>query len=546
MIFQQLVNEDSGCLSYLIGCGEAGQAIVVDPGRDRVNEYLRLARKKGLRIGHVLETHTHADHISGNRDLAAATGAVIHLHHAAGVAFEHAAVRDGSTVRVGNVELRVAHTPGHTPDSICLFVTDHSRSAEPWFVLTGDLLFVGSVGRPDLGGATAAVDIWESLSRVLLPLDDQVEIYPAHGAGSSCGKAMSAKSGSTIGFERRFNPAFRYADRQAFVDFIMAGIPPKPAAFDKIVAKNKGLMPLAAAKPRPFSAREAREALGDGALVLDLRDVADFGEGHVPGALNVWIDGPQFAERVAGLAPTGTRILLMGAPSDVDRAVTALSRVGVDDIVGFLQWGMVEWRSEGFPVATVPQITVHDLAAWLEQGRAVAVVDVREPSEWDDGHIDGALHLPMFETVARLAEVPADRPKAVVCAGGLRSSAVISALQRQGLSGFHNVTGGMAAWAKAGYGVTRQRPVPLAPGPVAPSPAEPALLVDCRGLSCPWPSMKVSKAIVDIAPGGLLEVLATDPGAPADLDAFARRTGHKIVEQSQSGAVLRFLVQRTQ
>jgi hydroxyacylglutathione hydrolase len=457
MIFQQLVNEDSGCLSYLIGCGEAGKAIVVDPGRDRVNEYLRLARKKGLRIAHIVETHTHADHISGNRDLAAATQAPILVHHAAGVTFDHQDVHDGDAVRVGNVEVRVAHTPGHTPDSIALLVIDHARGPQPWFVLTGDLLFVGSVGRPDLGGATAAEDIYESLRRVLRPLDDLVEVYPAHGAGSSCGKAMSAKAGSTIGFERRFNPAFRYDDRRAFVDFIMADIPAKPAAFDKIVAKNRGTLPLAAAKPRPYSARDAQAALAEGAVVLDLRDVADFGEGHVPGAINVWIDGPQFAERVAGLAPSGAPILLMGAPSDVDRAVTALSRVGVDEIVGFLQWGMVEWRSEALPVETTPQITVHDLAAWLEQDRDVVVIDVREPSEWDEGHIDGALHLPMFEAVARRAEAPADRPKAVVCAGGLRSSAVISALQRHGLGGFHNVTGGMSAWVKAGYGITRLR-----------------------------------------------------------------------------------------
>jgi hydroxyacylglutathione hydrolase len=456
VIFQQLVNEDSGCLSYLIGCSEAGQAVIVDPGRDRVNEYLRVARKKGLRITHVLETHTHADHISGNRDLAAATRATIHLHQSAGAAFEHERVRDGDTLRIGNVELRIAHTPGHTPDSISVFVTDHSRGAEPWFVLTGDLLFVGSVGRPDLGGDSAAEDIWESLRRVLMPLDDLVEIYPAHGAGSSCGKAMSAKAGSTIGFERRFNPAFRYDDKRAFVDFIMAGIPPKPAAFEKIVAKNKGLVPLISAKPRPYAAREAREALAHGACVLDLRDAADFGDGHVPGALHVWIDSPQFAERVAGMAPAGARLLLMGAPTDVERAVTALSRVGMDDVAGFLQWGMVEWRSEGFPVETTPQITVHDVAEWLERGEDVVVVDVREPTEWDDGHVDGALHLPMFDAVSRRGELPADRPIAVLCAGGLRSSTVISALQRHGIGRLHNVTGGMAAWVKAGYGVTRR------------------------------------------------------------------------------------------
>jgi hydroxyacylglutathione hydrolase len=458
MIFQQVVNEESGCLSYVIGCAEAGQAIVVDPGRDRVHEYLRFARKKGLRIAHVLETHTHADHISGNRDLAAATRATIHVHASAGVAFEHEEVRDGDTLRLGQVELRIAHTPGHTPDSIAVLVTDHSRGPEPWFVLTGDLLFVGSVGRPDLGGAGAAEDIWNSLQRVLRPLDDLVEVYPAHGAGSSCGKAMSAKAGSTIGFERRFNPAFRHDDRRAFVDFIMAGIPPKPAAFDKIVAKNRGLVPLVAAKPRPFAAREAHEAVARGACVLDLRDAAEFGESHVPGSLNVWIESPQFAERVAGMAPAGAPLLLMGAPTDLDRAVTALSRVGVDDIAGFLQYGMVEWRSEGLPVEATPQITVHDLAAWLEQGQPVTVVDVREPAEWDDGHIDGALPLPMFESAGRRGEIPVGAPIAVVCAGGLRSSTVISALQRHGLGRLHNVTGGMTAWVKAGYGVTRERP----------------------------------------------------------------------------------------
>src|SRR5439155_1410419 len=200
-------------------------------------------------------------------------------------------------------------------------------------------------------------------------------------------------------------------------------------------------VPLVSAKPRPYAAREAREAIAQGACVLDLRDAAEFGEGHVPGALNVWIESPQFAERVAGMAPAGGPLLLMGAPSDLDRAVTALSRVGVDDIAGFLRYGMVEWRTEGFPIETAPQMTVHDLADWLEQGRDVVVLD------------------------------------------GL-------------------------------------------------------------GLSCPWPSMKLAKAIGDVAPGGLLEVLATDPGAPADLDAFSKRTGHRVVERSESGGVLRFVVQR--
>jgi glyoxylase-like metal-dependent hydrolase (beta-lactamase superfamily II)/rhodanese-related sulfurtransferase len=455
MIFQQLLNEESGCLSYLIGCAQAGRAVVVDPGRDRVHEYLRIARRKGLTITDVVETHTHADHISGNRDLAALTRAAIHLHRAAGAAFPHETVADGDTLRIGNVELQVRHAPGHTPDSICLLVTDHARGGEPWFVLTGDTLFVGSVGRPDLGGASAAEDLWRTLQHVLRPLPDGVEVYPAHGAGSSCGRAMSAKAASTVGFERRFNPAFRFDDKARFVDFIMEGIPPKPAAFETIVAKNRGLLPLAAAKPRPMAAREAWEAAQGGAVLLDLRDPATHGEAHPQGALNVWIDSPQFAERVAGFVAPGARVVMLpSAPSDVDRAVLALSRVGVDEVIGHLQWGMIEWRDAGLPVETVPQISVYDLHTMLEDG-GVVVVDVREPFEWLEGHVQGATHLPMFEALARAAELPAGRPKAVVCAGGLRSSTAISALKRHVPGPWLNVTGGMGAWLKAGYGVTR-------------------------------------------------------------------------------------------
>ena len=456
MIFQQLLNEDAGCLSYLIGCGAAGEALVVDPGRDRVDDYLRLARKKGLRITQIIETHTHADHISGNRDLAAASRAPILLHHATEAIFDHLAIRDGDEIRLGTVRLKVLHTPGHTPDSICLLVTDNSRGNAPWFILTGDTLFVGDVGRPDLGGAGAAEEIYESLRRVLLPLNDSVEVYPAHGSGSMCGRAMSAKSGSTIGFERRFNPVLQAKSKAEFVQLLMADLPPKPPSFETIVAKNKGVIPLHAAKPGPYTAREAREAVAGGACVVDLRDPATYGEGHVPGALNVWIESPQFAERVSWFVPSGAPLLLMAqGPSDLERAVQGLARVGVDNVVGFLQWGMIEWRNEGLPVEAVPQITVNDLAEWLEEGRDLLVIDVREPFEWREAHIGGALHLPMLEAVERRSEALPDRPKAVLCAGGLRSSTVISALKRQGIQGWYNVSGGMTAWLKAGYPVER-------------------------------------------------------------------------------------------
>ena len=456
MIFQQLQNEESGCLSYLIGCGQAGEAIVVDPGRDRVDEYVRLARKKGLKITAILETHTHADHISGNRDLAAITKARILLHRASKAVFEHERLEDGEERVIGSVRLKILHTPGHTPDSIAVLVTDGARGAEPWFVLTGDTLFIGDVGRPDLGGARAAGDLYDSLQRTLLTLDDAVEVYPAHGAGSLCGRAMSSKAGSTIGFERRFNVALRAASRTAFVDAVMAGLPPTPPSFEAIVGKNQGLIPLVSAKPRPYTAREAWEACQRGACVVDLRDPAAYGAAHPPGALNVWIESPQFADRVAWFVPEGAPLLLLAqAPSDLERATGGLARVGLDQLTGYVERGMVDWRSEGLPTETVPQITPYDLAERLDERGDLLVIDVREPFEWREGHIDGALHLPMLEALKRVREIPVDRPKAVLCAGGLRSSTVISALKRHGIGGWYNVTGGMTAWLKAGQPVAR-------------------------------------------------------------------------------------------
>ncbi|MBI2554842.1 MAG: MBL fold metallo-hydrolase [Candidatus Rokubacteria bacterium] len=456
MIFHQLVNEESGCLSYLIGCGQVGEAVIVDPGRDRVDEYIARARKKGLSISHIVETHLHADHVSGNRELASRTHAPILLHHSVQAAFDHTALRDGDEIRIGNVLLKVLHTPGHTPDSISLLVTDLVRSPEPWFVLTGDTLFVGDVGRPDLGGERAAADLYESVSRVLLPLDDSVEVYPAHGAGSLCGRAMSSKSGSTIGFERRFNPALQVKSKAQFIETIMAGLPPKPPSFETIVAKNRGLIPVREAKPRPFTAAEAHAEIQRGASVVDVRDPATYGQGHIPGALNVWIESPQFGDRVGWFVPPGTPVLLVAqGPSDLERALTGLARVGVDDVLGFLQWGLIDWKSAGLPLETVAQITVHDLAGWLEEGREVTVLDVREPFEWGEGHIPGALHMPMREASERRSQIPADRPKAVVCSGGLRSSTVISALKKAGLQNWYNVSGGMTAWQKSGYPLER-------------------------------------------------------------------------------------------
>jgi hydroxyacylglutathione hydrolase len=457
VIFQQILNEEAGCLSYLIGCTQAGHAVIVDPARDRVDEYVAMARRKGLTVSDILETHVHADHVSGNQALAAKTGARIHIHPAANAAFPHDPVEHGRELRIGSVALQVIHTPGHTPESIALLVTDLSRGTEPWFVLTGDTLFVGDVGRPDFGGEQAAASLYASLTERLLRLPDSVEVYPAHGAGSSCGRAMSSKTATTIGFERRFNVALQASGVEDFVRRLMTGLPPKPPNFDRIIARNRAQAVAQTGSPRPLSAAQVRDAMDKGAVVLDVRSPEEYGEAHIPGALHVWIESPQFANRVALFAPPDVPVVLVvSSPTDLDRAVQGLGRIGVDSIGGHLQWGMTEWKTQGLPVARVPQITVHDLATMKEERPDLVVIDVREPFEWDEGHIDGALHVPMPEALSRKDLVPAGRPKAVVCAGGLRSSTVISALSRAGLTDWYNVIGGMTAWQKAGYSTVKR------------------------------------------------------------------------------------------
>jgi hydroxyacylglutathione hydrolase len=269
---------------------------------------------------------------------------------------------------------------------------------------------------------------------------------------------MSSKTASTIGFERRFNPALQARDAEAFVKGLMTGLPPKPPNFDRIIAKNRAQSLPPAAEVKPLSAAQLRDLIAKGACVLDIRSPEEFGAGHVPGAINVWIESAQFSARAGLFLPADTPIaLVVGGPADLLRATQGLARIGLDEIAGYLQFGMTDWRSNDLPVATVPQITVHDLATMREEQPDLVVIDVREPFEWDDGHVEGAVHVPMAEAVRRVAEFPADRPKAVVCAGGLRSSTVISALGRQGVAGWYNVMGGMTAWLRAGYPVTAAR-----------------------------------------------------------------------------------------
>jgi glyoxylase-like metal-dependent hydrolase (beta-lactamase superfamily II)/rhodanese-related sulfurtransferase len=451
MIFKVLANEASGCLTYLLGCQQAGLAAVVDPARTDVDRYVEMAAGLGLEIAHVLDTHIHADHVSGNRALAERAGVRPALHEAADVRFPFAPLADGRRLALGSVDLAVLHTPGHTPESMCLVVTDRARAPEPWFVLTGDTLFVGDVGRPDFGGEAAAATLHRSLVERLLPLGDSVEVYPAHGAGSLCGRAMSSKPGSTIGFERRFNLALRHADTGAFVRALLEGLPPRPPLMDGIIAKNRGIAMTERPTPARLAPRDLPARLGAGAVLVDVRDPRAFGAAHVAGSLNVPADSPQFAERVGWFVPPGRAVVLLaGTEADAAGALAGLARVGLDEVAGVLVGGEPEVRATGLPVRDLPNLTAPELARRLAAEPALAVLDVREPVEWESGHIPGALHIPMREVAGRLAEVPRDRPLAVVCRGGQRSSLVASLLLARGFDRLVNTWGGMTGWRQAG------------------------------------------------------------------------------------------------
>jgi hydroxyacylglutathione hydrolase len=455
MEFQQFY---LGCLahaSYLIGSD--GQAAVVDPRRD-VDEYLDEAKSRGLAITFVIETHLHVDFVSGYRELAERTGAKVVFGAKAEATFPHWAVREGDEVRVGQVALQVLETPGHTPESISLVVIDHAKGPEPRMVLTGDTLFIGDVGRPDLAGArglspeTMAGMLYDSLHEKLLKLDDRVEVYPAHGAGSLCGRNISKETSSTIGEQRRTNYALRPMPKADFVKMMTVDLPEVPSYFGTDVQKNREGAPPLGTRPRPMALGPAQiRALGAGVLLLDVRPAAAFGTGHVPGSINVGLSG-QFASWAGTLLPADSRLVIVAEDEDqVDEAALRLSRVGLENVAGYLEGGVAAWDRAGMPLATVPQVTVDELRALLQEGEALQVVDVRRPPEYAGGHVPRALARPLDRLERELSELDPARPTAVVCAGGYRSSAGTSLLRRHGFRDLRNVVGGMSAWTAAGY-----------------------------------------------------------------------------------------------
>jgi hydroxyacylglutathione hydrolase len=455
-----------GCLahaSYLLG--SEGEGIVVDPQRD-VEIYLEAAQKQGLQIRYILETHLHADFVSGHRELAARTGATIYLSRAAEATFPHVAVDDGYTLRVGKLNLEVLATPGHTPESISLLVTDLSTQVSgqkaaanlghprPWAVLTGDTLFIGDVGRPDLSPTHTPQQLagllFDSLQTKLLTLPDGVLVYPAHGAGSLCGRNMRAERFSTIGTERLTNYALQIRDRDEFVRQLTSNLPARPDYFLEDAAINRAGAPALAELPelRPIAPQELRTMLEKGAVALDVRPGDEFIVAHVPGSVSIPLSG-QFASWAGAVLGLSSRpVLIAATPEQLSEARVRLARIGIEDVAGYLQDGVEGWSEAGLPVAQVKQVTAQELASRLANG-GVGVLDVRREAEFQAGHIEGADWHPLDRFKAALPELSKETPVAVHCKSGYRSLVAVSLLKR---AGYHNVidlAGGFDAWQAA-------------------------------------------------------------------------------------------------
>ena len=452
-----------GCLahaSYLIA--SEGEAAVVDPQRD-VDQYLEEAAAHNLKIKYIIETHLHADFVSGHRELAARTGADIVFGVKAGATIPHYPVKEGAELTIGKVRLRIMETPGHTPESICLLVIDTAVSDQPQKVLTGDTLFIGDVGRPDLAGGKGytpkmmAGMMYDSLHQKLLQLDDAVEVYPAHGAGSMCGKNLSNETSSTIGAQRKLNYALQPMAKDDFVTMMTADLPEAPAYFSKDAEINRTGAQALNRLPRP-GALSPLEVCGLATktwVILDVRSAAEFGAGHVPGALNIGLGG-QFASWAGALIPmTSPLVIVAESEEQVEEAQMRLARVGLENVQGFLAGGMKAWEESGLEISTVPQISVAELKELIDTNRGLQVIDVRRPAEYQSGHAPRAISAPLAGLRDNLAalHLPATEDIALICAGGYRSSAATSIMQQHGFKKLLNVTGGTTAWIGAGFDV---------------------------------------------------------------------------------------------
>jgi len=430
--------------SYLFGAD--GEAAVVDPKRD-VDDYIEEAERAGLRIIAILNSHPHADFASGFCELAERTGAKIYVSHLAPAKYQHVDAKDGDRLKIGSLDVELMETPGHSPDSLSFLVHEGGK---PVAIFTGDLLFVNDVGRPDLRDADEdpsdlARKLYDSLFQKVLALPDDVKVYPAHGAGSLCGRAISDAPFSLVGQERNLNWAMQIKDRNEFVRQMTANLPDRPAYFSYDVGINlNGAKPLRTVpSPKPMTENEMKKAMNAGAAILDVRPPEEFGAGHFPGSINIGIGSPSFSTWT-GFMVSGDKpiVVVVRSEKDANKARLELARIGFDNLVGFINADSVTEKQK------LPQISVEELKASLSNNGPL-VVDVRTPSEWKSKHIEGATHVPLSSFAKKLPDLPKKRRIAVICGSGYRSSIATSMLQAHGYNALENVTGGMAAYEQS-------------------------------------------------------------------------------------------------
>ena len=470
MFFHQRFIPGLAIASYMVGDEKAREVAVIDPTRD-VDEFIEIAGREGLRIAHILETHVHADFVSGSAELKARLGGSPQIH-SSGMGgrdwtppYADHVVTDGDELRVGSVRLKAIHTPGHTPEHVMWALFDDARSKEaPWLLFTGDFLFVGDVGRPDLLGEAVrkelAHQLYDSVFRKLPPIPDYTDIFPGHGAGSLCGKAIGSRRSSTVGYERRFNPALKEMPEKQWTETLLKGMPLAPPYFrtmKKVNAEGPTLLGHNLPGQRRFTAKEIHERLCEHCMVVDVRPKEAFAAAHVPGSINIPL-GPNLATWAGWVLPYNKKLVIVpSSPSEVSQVVTHLIRVGLDDVQGYMEDGIDAWQNNGFAISNLETLSVQQLDARLKESaeRRPFVLDVRTEGEWDGGHIDDAHHIHGGVLKEFYEEVPKNRPVAVICGTGYRGSIAASFLKSQGYENIANVLGGMTAWKAAGLPTTR-------------------------------------------------------------------------------------------
>jgi len=475
MLLKRFYDAKLAQASYLIGCQATGEAIVIDANRD-VEQYVRAAADEGLRITHVTETHIHADFVSGSRELAACTGARLLLSGEGGPDWTYAfasdahatLLHDGDAVMVGNIRLDILHTPGHTPEHLSFLVTDTPATERPMGAVTGDFIFVGDVGRPDLLEKAAHVAgtmrasahvLFRSLQR-FKQLPDYLQLWPGHGAGSACGKALGAVPSSTLGYERIANWGLLASDEETFVESVLAGQPEPPKYFAEMKRINKEGPPALGGFRRPEALSVARleELVAEGAIIVDTRAAAAYARRHIPGTINIPLN-MSFNTWAGWLVPYDRDFHLIvdsSGTNRIDEAVRDLAMIGLDRIVGYFDSSVVEeWVAAGRKAGSVPQVSIADLAEQLRRGEVTAV-DVRGRAEWEAGHLPDVANIPVGYLDDRIAEIPRDRPVVMQCQSGARSAIAASVLRARGLTNVATLSGGFADWVRAGLPVVNE------------------------------------------------------------------------------------------